>query len=174
MTHRGLPRGTRIGIEARLSAQSMPEPNSGCVLFTGPVSGQNGYGVIGRGGRGAGTVGAHRAAWELAHGPVPSGLCVCHRCDVRLCINPHHLFIGTRAENQADMRAKGRAASGRRNARAKLTEAQVSQIVAVRAANRGRRCWGAKELAAEFGVSSTAVEHIAAGRRWVSTPTLGG
>lgn len=52
---------------------------------------------------------AHRVSWELTYGQIPHGLCVLHRCDNRRCVRPEHLFLGTRADNQEDMRVKGRA-----------------------------------------------------------------
>lgn len=53
-------------------------------------------------------VGAHRFAWELAHGPIPAGMYVCHHCDVRACVRVDHLFLGSPRDNMADMVAKGR------------------------------------------------------------------
>ena len=51
---------------------------------------------------------AHRIAWEITFGPIPSGLVIRHACDVRQCVNPSHLVLGTQAENNADTRARGR------------------------------------------------------------------
>jgi hypothetical protein len=52
--------------------------------------------------------GPYRRAYEIAKGPIPSGLCVCHACDMPLCCNPDHLWLGTYAENMADRSRKGR------------------------------------------------------------------
>jgi len=74
-----------------------------CWLWTAAQS-TNGYGRFGVGTQ---TLAAHRVAWFLTSGTMPS-LCVCHRCDVRLCVRPDHLFLGTYADNLRDMRLKGR------------------------------------------------------------------
>lgn len=92
--------------EQLFAERTMPEPNSGCLLWTGPANGL-GYGrihVVGTRRR----AGAHRVAFEVVHGPVPQGMEVCHRCDTPSCVNVDHLFLGTHRDNMADMAAKGR------------------------------------------------------------------
>ncbi len=75
--------------------------------------------------------GSHRIAWMLTNGIIPTGLDVLHRCDVRSCVNPNHLFVGSHSDNMADMKAKGRIGirhRGEHHHKAKLTLGQVAFI----------------------------------------------
>jgi hypothetical protein len=134
------------------------EPSSGCWLWKGQID-DSGYGSFRLEGK---TRGAHRASWILFRGPIPPGLFVCHKCDIRYCVNPDHLFLGTIQENQADMKRKGRSPFGNQSPRSRLTEADVLQIKALLAEGKLRK----REIARQFSISTSAIWHISRGRNW--------
>lgn len=104
------------------------------------------------------TVYAHRFSWERSRGPIPGGMFVCHSCDNPSCVNPDHLFIGTNADNAADMARKGRSSRGSNRPLSKLTEQQVSEI-------KSSPLKGV-DLARQFNVSTTQISVIRNGREW--------
>jgi len=114
------------------------ETAGGCRVWTARVN-EQGYGITNIRGR---PYRAHRAAWECAHGPIPEGMVVRHKCDIPGCVNVDHLEIGTQLDNVADRDARGRhkPLSGEANGFAKLTEEQVLEI---------RRSTGALRITAE-------------------------
>ncbi len=139
----------------------------GCWIWTAARSSW-GYGFLGVAREGAGMAmrGAHRISWELHRGAIPDGLSVLHRCDVPLCVNPDHLFLGTQKDNLKDMRFKGRGvalevARGERNAMAKLTESGVLAIREKRAAGATYR-----ELAEQHDTSLSNVASVVTRRTW--------
>lgn len=181
----------RIPFAERWRSKVDPNPTErGCLLWTGATN-SHGYGTIRRGLPDQKTIGAHVAAWELEHGPVPEGLCVLHECDVRRCVNVAHLFLGTKVDNNADRDAKGRTARGdasgrrkypnrwpdgdlcppERKARgerqglAKLTEEQVREIRRLRADGLG-----VQEIADRFAIRKTNVSAICLRQTWKHIP----
>lgn len=103
---------------------------------------------------------SHRWSWEYYFGPIPEGIDVLHKCDNPPCVNPRHLFVGTHAENMADMARKGRAnpPKGEKNIRAELNDEKVRFI---RSSNLSVR-----ELARLYGVGPTCIHHARTGRTW--------
>lgn len=159
-------------------------PSPLCVEWRRGV--QHGYGrvtVAGRARR------AHRVAWSIMNGAIPEGLCVCHRCDNRCCVNPAHLFLGSQLDNIADRDSKNRQAQGPalsqvmhrvaaraernaatrpgfrqgiRNGRHKLTEDQARHVrVLVKTGVVSKSAIGRA-----FGISNTHVGFIASGKSW--------
>lgn len=106
---------------------------------------------------------AHRYAYEAFVGPIPDGMFVCHRCDVRACVNPEHLFIGTHRDNMADCATKGRNVHGERHPGAKLSQGAVAKIFALRAQGASQ-----SKIAARFGVSQQLVSRVLMRQCWRS------
>lgn len=143
-------------VKERFMESFEPVTESGCWIWMKTVF-HDGYGQIKRDGK---TSRAHRLSYELFSGPIPADMCVLHKCDVRACVNPAHLFLGTNADNMADKIAKGRqsrqAGSDRYNA--KLTEQNVVEIRKSRLSQR--------DIARKFLVSYQLISDIKAGKVW--------
>lgn len=115
---------------------------------------------------------AHRVAYEMTHGPIPVGMCVCHRCDNPSCVRPDHLFLGSVAANNADRAAKGRSKGifrvgaphpamnriGERHWSARLSAQDIQLIRDARAAGETTT-----SLSARFGVHPSTISRIARG-----------
>lgn len=96
---------------------------------------------------------AHRRAYELFVGAIPTGLHVLHRCDNRKCVNPEHLFVGTAADNVTDMDSKGR-----RGSRSRLTHKDAEKIKNLLASR-----YSQTKVAAMFGVDQTTISRVKTG-----------
>lgn len=141
----------RATLEKRFWARV--KKGDGCWLWSGSKT-PKGYGYIDG-------VPVHRVSWELCCGSIPAGLCVLHRCDVRHCVRPDHLFIGTKQDNSSDMVAKGRSTWGEKNPTAKLSEDDVLSILDM--LHDGIR---QPAVAHMFGVSRSNISCIWTGKSW--------
>ena len=141
----------------RFTDKVLPEPMSGCWLWDGATIPQ-GYGAMTNAGR---RELAHRVSFELHCAPIPAGQSVLHRCDVRACVNPDHLFLGTHRENMADMVGKGRQSGGARRPLAKLAPEQIPEIRRRIAAGESYRLIGR-----DHGVDHATIRAIDTGRAW--------
>lgn len=143
----------------RFNDKWIPEPNSGCWLWSGAVN------EIDREVRGymwykGGHRRASRISWDLRHGIIPEGLNVLHKCDTPLCVNPDHLFLGTTRENVHDSIKKGRRRYSRGHApvNRKLTE---SQVLSIREDPRK-----STQIYKEYPVSARTIRSIKNRKRW--------
>lgn len=136
------------------------DPFGGCWLWAGTLIKGTGYGQMEVERR---AISAHRLSYQLHKGPIPKDLSVLHKCDVRACVNPDHLFLGTHRDNMADMTRKGRANPriGDDHARCKITAADVPRILA--RLLLGETC---AAVAVDYGVTDCAINAIRRGKSW--------
>lgn len=128
-----------------------------CWIWRGTVS-KDGYGKLKRGKK---TLRAHRVSVVLSGREIPPRMCACHRCDVRLCVNPNHLWVGTNDENMADMVAKKRAV----NVSKKLTEEMVLWLRKTLPPKSEVR-----EISKRIGVSVSTLMKAISGESWPHLP----
>lgn len=157
-----MPATQALGDRVERLMSKVTVTGEGCWEISG-YRNPKGYGTFSFDGR---QILAHRAAWMLRYGAIPDGMFVCHRCDNPPCVNPHHLFLGTAADNNADMDLKGRRRSrtltGEDHGRAVLTQADVDLIRSSYAAGGHTH----QSLASRFGVSRSQIQRVVAGQSW--------
>jgi hypothetical protein len=129
-----------------------------CWLWKGGLF-NTGYGAFRYNGN---TRQAHRFAAEIQFGTIPRGMAVCHKCDVRACVNPEHLFLGTNSDNMADAARKGRMARGERVYRSRLT---AEDVVAIRKSTLTHAA-----IAKHYGVHGTTICHVMNRKTWRHIP----
>lgn len=159
-------RGRHAPLEERFFANIEYDTNGGCWLWSGAMPQGVGYGTIQKDGR---TLGAHRVSYELHRGEIPRGLYVLHKCDVRACVNPSHLYAGTQKENERDkiVRGRRRLRVGDQCRGSKLREADIPGIR--RRLLMGHSC---KAIAADYGVTDCAINALRRGRTWWHVPGI--
>lgn len=152
-------------IKERLYSRVKKNPYSECWEWQGST--RRGYGRLIVGSRSDGTrrsESAHRLSYLISIGSIPDGMEVCHKCDNPLCINPAHLFVGTKKENAADRDRKGRniVFTGEEQPRAKLTKKAVQDA----RWERAFRGTSFQKLANKYGVTKKTMQNAVKGITW--------
>jgi DNA-binding CsgD family transcriptional regulator len=137
-------------------------PWGNCWIWIGAVN-DSGYGKLAANGSQA--YRAHRYSYELVNGPLAKGVCVLHKCDVRRCVRPDHLFEGTRADNNRDTSSKGRIRGGQGKGSAHPKAVLDEEIVA--------RIWSLRhfglspgKIARMLGLNRSTVKNVIYGDYW--------
>ncbi len=161
---------------AKVNKQGVIHPTLGqcCIWTAGCFS--NGYGQFSTR---SGNHRSHRYSWILKHGNIPIGVCVLHRCDNILCVNPEHLFLGSQADNIHDMVSKDRHTYGathgsrtkpervRRGSNHGMSKLTEQDIISIRALYRYRSSeFGSYGLARRYGVSQHLIMCILKNKNW--------
>lgn len=149
-----------LGVEVRF--WKYVEETEKCWLWKGAVK-PNGYGHFNwrASWKKPIQMGAHRASWIIHFGPIPEGMYVCHKCDVKNCVRPDHLFLGTAVDNMQDCVRKGRIASGDKLPQTKLNH-QKARFIRGFVKKRGDQTRVSKLL----NISRRAVSFVVNGKAW--------
>jgi hypothetical protein len=139
------------------------DEQTGCHIYIGGKN-KTGYGVMKIGHK---QIRAHRIAWYLNNGKILNELCVLHKCDNRICVNPDHLFLGTQIDNIKDMVNKGRNSGcfGETSHTAKLKEIQVIDILNI-VKQKGQYYGLIKELSEIYNVNWQIIRNIIKRKTW--------
>lgn len=144
--------------QERLAGKWKYNPDNGCWEWRRNFN-DAGYGMLWSSGER--NERAHRFSWMAYKGSIPEGLSILHRCDNRRCVNPDHLFLGTRADNVRDCAAKGRMPNGEKHHGAKLSHVDVQEIRA--ALKSGSR---PSALARRYQIHPSVISRIKTGDAW--------
>lgn len=145
-----------------------------CWLWTGG-NGSHGYGDLGKKSHPERLT--HRLSWYLAHGEIPDGMLICHTCDVRLCVNPAHLYLGTPQTNQDDCKQRYRQNNpakvrrGSQHGHHVLVESEVDEVRDIYTSNLSLGRYNPDriklaDLANRYGVSKSTIFKIVRRETW--------
>ena len=143
-------------LDKKIEAKIERIPESGCWIWIGPLH-HTGYGNFNENGK---RTRAHREIFQRLVGSIPKGKFLCHKCDIRSCVNPNHMFIGSHQDNMNDMVNKKRSLFGSKHHNSKLTEHDVHLIKHFYALDPY------SSIAARFGVSESLIKQIKTNRGW--------
>lgn len=144
----------RVPLFEKIEKFTIRIPESGCWIWMSTIE-KSGYGRVCAGKK---PFFAHRVSYEQKYGVIPNGMMALHHCDVRCCVNPDHIFIGTQKDNMTDKVRKNRQAKGINHGNAKLTEDQVREIKYSSETSI--------KLAAKFNYSASMIREIKNGNLW--------
>lgn len=154
-----------MNFQKLLEEKSERIPETGCQVWMGAIL-QNGYGVIAPERK---QVYVHRVSYEVYVGPISAGARVLHNCDVKTCINPKHLRLGTPADNAKDRELRGqmRHVTGEENGRSVLT---LAQVLVIKERLQGTESYN--HIARDYGVKPRTIQDIHTGRTWVNASVV--
>jgi hypothetical protein len=155
--------------EERFRKKCIQNQETDCIEWQGGLhSKKSGYGVFHIAHQ---NLLAHRYAWEIAHGPIPDGMCVCHTCENKLCVNPDHMMLATAHDFIEYLRENSRGVFGARSKPGNYQNYKLNLDLAKEIRMRRAAGEGCTSLAREFHVSDVTIYQICSGRKWKNSPT---